>query len=124
MELQRYYEEVRRLIAEEQYDQAEAVLQSIPKQSADTEWNYWMAIIYLKRGWLENAKEYAQKACTAEPQNEQYQMLYQSLTSPPQESPAPSGESEKSDSFCRNCMDCCKCCRDWMECLECFGIGR
>ena len=109
------FADVRRLIDRKRYDDAEELLDGIPKDSRNSEWNFLKGFILFKRGWLEEAEVYAEKACEEDPYNEEYKNLMDELDGSDEsffKVYKPKGAGCSSCSLCMSlcCMDlCCGC---------------
>lgn len=109
------FDQVMDLITKEKYDDAERLLKSMQDHPDQARVNYYLAQVYMKKGWLESAVEYAGKAYSAEPDNQEYAGFYNDLNSQ-RNTAAP--DNDKSDMFCACCCtaiegtDCCCDCMD------------
>ncbi len=61
---------VRMAIAEGDISQAERLLNEAEEH--DAEWNFLMAVVSSRRGWMDDAKRYLETACRMDPTNEEY----------------------------------------------------
>lgn len=64
------FQSVRTLITLHMLDMAEQMLGKLPQTA---EWYYLMGMIYLNRGWYENARSHFDKAIQMDPDNPEYQ---------------------------------------------------
>lgn len=76
------YHDVRQLISSGRLDDAEQILDGVPQNSRKGEWNYLKGYILYKRGWLSEATNYVTRAREIDPSNQEYEKLYNTLTSP------------------------------------------
>jgi molecular chaperone DnaJ len=72
------YQNVRAYIQSGNIAQAEAELNNI--NSKDAEWNYLMGIVYLRKGWYDNAYNLISTACSMAPSNFEYRQALNSLS--------------------------------------------
>ncbi len=96
---------------------AEQLLNGTAERGA--EWNFLMATVAAKRGWVDEARHYYQTACQMDPDNEEYRTSYYAYTNTggyrPQGYRAPGTMSYSSD-------DCCsRFCAAWV-CSSIFGV--
>ncbi len=63
------FQSVRMLITMHMTDAAEQMLEKLPKTA---EWYYLKGVIYMNRGWYQNAKENFDIACAMDPGNSEY----------------------------------------------------
>ena len=66
------YNQIRRLINEDKYYEAEAMLNNIPVGSRNAEWAFLMGCVCLKKGWNLDAQRYFESACAQDPSNTEY----------------------------------------------------
>lgn len=59
------------------YSRAAEILNNIPYRGG--KWHYYAAIIYHSEGYYDEALEFAEKAVSLEPSNDDYRMLYKKL---------------------------------------------
>ncbi len=71
------FDNVRRLIAMHMLDAAVEMLRKLPQNA---EWYYLNGIIFLRRGWYSQAKEYIDRACGMDPQNAEYRAAQNNFT--------------------------------------------
>ncbi|MEG2353512.1 MAG: DnaJ domain-containing protein [Clostridium sp.] len=72
------YETVRQDINNNNLNGAQQKLNSIPTR--DAEWNYLMGLIFLRKGWYDNAKTYITTAYNMNPNNVEYRNSFNQLT--------------------------------------------
>ena len=70
------FADVRRLIQERRYAQAEELLDGIPAVSRDAQWHYLKGQILYQKGWLEEAHRHFEQATSMDPQNAEYRAAY------------------------------------------------
>lgn len=120
------FPDVRRQIAEGRLDDAETILDGIPKNMCSAEWYYLKGLIYRNRGWLNEAHSYFNQAVSLDPENAEYREAYNSLSKK-----ANGGYKLDYDehSGCSNCVGCTSgnclddLCTLWCcdNICECFG---
>lgn len=66
------YARIRELIEGKRLSEAESLLEEIPVNKRDGEWNFLMGFLSLKLGWFLNTQKYLQIACSMEPDNSEY----------------------------------------------------
>ena len=64
--------EVRRLISEGRYSEAEIIIDSTPAADRGAEWNYLKGNLLTQRGYYYDAMRYIEIACYLDPQNAEY----------------------------------------------------
>ncbi|MBE6541906.1 MAG: molecular chaperone DnaJ [Ruminococcaceae bacterium] len=64
--------EVRRLIAEGHYSEAELIIDSTPASDRGAEWNYLKGCLLTQRGFYYDAMRYIEIACYLDPANPEY----------------------------------------------------
>lgn len=73
------YSDVRQQINSGRIDDAEIILDGIPTNMRNAEWNYLKGVIYQRRGWMNEAYRCYQSACSMDPQNREYSTAFNSL---------------------------------------------
>lgn len=73
------FSQVRQLIINANYFEADNILNSTPAQSRNAEWNYLKGCIAMKRQYYTQAYSYLQKACMLDPQNMEYRQVFDQL---------------------------------------------
>ena len=66
------FADVRRLLSQNRYMDAEVLLDGIPAASRDAEWHYLKGIVLYRKGWLDEAFNHVQQACRMDPYNAEY----------------------------------------------------
>ncbi len=69
------YPQIRRMINEGRYSEAELNLDAVNISGRNAEWHYLKAIILLRRGWVYDALNHVDTACSMDPTNEEYRQL-------------------------------------------------
>lgn len=112
------FADVRRLISANRLDDAEQVLDGVQSSSRNAEWNFLKGYILHKRGWLDEATSYYERACTLEPYNSEYRRAYDLLRN--QKSGVFGGYNPSALGGCSLCNICTSLvCADM--CCECCG---
>ncbi len=114
------FADVRRLIMDNRFDDANAVLDGVPSDRRSAEWNFLKGTVLYHNGWLEQAYTYLNTAVNMEPGNSEFRAAFN------QASNMRSGSSGgykmgREKGGCGNpCNMCCTLlCAD--QCCECFG---
>ena len=94
--------------------EAERMLMSMSNRNG--EWNYLMGVIYLRRGWYDNARTYLQNAVNMEPNNMEYRNALNSVMNSAN-SYRTMGGGMSNDELCNCCAQLY--CAD--TCCECMG---
>ena len=112
------FADVRRLISANRLDDAEQLLDGVQISSRNAEWNFLKGYILHKRGWLDEATGYYERACALDPYNAEYRKAYDLLKS--QSSGNFGGYNPSHLGGCSTCNICTSfVCADM--CCECFG---
>lgn len=112
------YDDVRQLIEADRLDDAEQLLDGVRSDARNAEWNYLKGFILYKRGWLEEATSYFERACSYDPENAEYKEAYEKLLR--QRTGVFGGYNESKLSGCAVCNICSSLvCAD--ICCECCG---
>lgn len=114
------YYNVRVLIQQNKLDEAERILDSETGPDHKAEWYFLRGMCYFRRGWMQQAAQYFQRANQMEPNNMEYRQALENMTR--QQSygfggyNTPSGNQGGCDAcdicaglMCLNCL--CDCCR-------------
>lgn len=112
------FAQIRQLIIAEQYLQAESMLNSVPLQSRNAEWNFLKGCVAMKRQYYTQANSYLQRACSMDPSNEEYRSVYEQLKNA--RSQHGGFTVSRTSSSCSLC-DLCTCLMCTDCCCECFG---
>lgn len=111
--------EVRRLISEGQYSNAELIIDSTPASDRGAEWNYLKGCLLTQRGFYYDAMRYIEIACYLDPSNPEYREAKNRMRSRSKNY----GESYRQTNQTGDCDICGICstliCCD--TCCECFG---
>ncbi len=127
------YEEIQKLIADNNLDLAQAKLDE--RVVRDAEWHYVQSILFYKRNWFLESKKQLELACQMAPDNARYKQSLEKLTkilasntiSPDQMRTSSSntgsgpnvgaGNGTCTGSACMDCLMCNMCC----DCMQCMG---
>lgn len=111
------------MINEGRFAEAELNLDSVNQSGRNAEWHYLKAIILIRRGWMYDALNHIDTACSLDPSNEEYRQLKYNL----QRSANTYGTPYRSSAECSGCdictnlicADClCECCGgDLIRCI-------
>lgn len=66
------FSEIRTMINNGAYMQAQLALESMPQTARNAEWHYLYGCIFLQRGWIHDATRYFDIACHMDPDNAEY----------------------------------------------------
>ena len=111
------YNEIRRLINNNNAPRAEAMLNEIPTQDRGAEWNFLMGCVFVKKGYFVDAQRFFDTACSMDPYNNEYRAAQEHLRSRANgygggynapRSGGCSGCDICSSLICADC--CCECC--------------
>ncbi len=114
------YGDIRNLIMQRRYTQAEELLDGIPSASRTAEWFYLKGMVLHQKGWLEEADRHFRQAAAMEPSNMEYQAAVNRSSS------NRSGQYTASYGQQSGCCsgDSCDCCTSLICadcCCECMG---
>ena len=115
------FPEVRRLIAEGKYSEAEMMIDSTPSGDRGAEWNYLKGCLLVQRGYVYDAQKYIETACYLDPNNTEYRAARDKLRSQ-----ASSFGGSYRQAGGSNDPDCCGICASLMimdACCDCCGRG-
>ena len=69
------YIKVRELINNNQYADAELILDGVSEANRNAEWNFLKGCVLIKRGWYFDAQKYLETACYLDPSNSEYRSV-------------------------------------------------
>ncbi len=75
------YNEIRRYINNGNDRQAETLLNNIPVEERNAEWNFLMGCVCVKRGFFVDAQRFFDTACSMDPYNNEYRAAQERLRS-------------------------------------------
>ena len=114
------YHDIRSLVNQRRYTQAEELLDGIPAASRTAEWYYLKGVVLYQKGWLEEADRHFRQALLMDPSNTEYQ------TAVNRSSANRSGQYTANYGRPAGCCgdDTCNCCSSLLCadcCCECMG---
>ena len=118
------YPDIRRLIMQNRFEEAETLLDGIPVGRRDAEWHFLKGSVFYSRGWLDDAMAHFSSACQMNPNNPEYRAAYQRMMWQRQGNMGggPNGQYRTPHQAAGpNACDCCQgmICADC--CCECMG---
>lgn len=114
------FAEVRRLIMDNRFDDANAVLDGVPTDRRNAEWNFLKGTVLYHRGWLEQAYTYLQAAVNMEPGNSEFRAAFNQASKMRSGSSGGYKVGRSGGDGCNPCNMCCSLmCMD--QCCECCG---
>lgn len=108
--------DIRRLVFENRVSDADTLLSGIPLSERTAEWYYLKGMVFMKRGWSEQAFSYFSQAYEREPSNSEYANAYFRMKNA--RSGANGGYDTSGSGMCMSpsCSDiCCL-----LMCADCF----
>lgn len=108
------FAEIRNMIYSNNIQKAIEMLNRIPGERRNAEWNFLMGSAYYKKGWVNDARTYFQTACTMDPGNTEYAAAYNNLNHASQQY----GNYGQNMGMCGSGSGC-ECCAQLM-CLDCL----
>ena len=73
------FSDVRQCINSGRLDDAETILNGVPSYMISAEWHYLKGVIHQRRGWLNEAYNCYQTACSLDPQNREYAAAFNAM---------------------------------------------
>ena len=70
------YTDVRRLIDQRRLEEADEILNGVPENNRDAEWNFLKGCVLYSKGWFDGALNYLRTAVNMDPSNPEYRTLY------------------------------------------------
>lgn len=116
------FAEVRRLINEEKYTDAELIIDSTPSGDRGAEWNYLKGCLLVRRGKYFEGQRYIETACYLDPNNAEYIQARQNL----RYQAGSFGSSYRTSRGNVGEPDCCGICTTFLiadACCNCCGSG-
>lgn len=113
------FAEVRRLISEGKYSDAELIIDSTPSGDRGAEWNFLKGVLLSRRGYFYDAQKHIETACYLDPQNVEYRNAKNNLRYQ-----AGSFGGSYRQSSGSNDPDCCSICTSLLimdACCDCCG---
>ena len=120
------FAEIRVMINNGAYMQAQTALEAMPQEARGAEWHYLYGCILLQRGWIHDATRYFDAACRMDPDNAEYRSARVRLDNMAQDYRSAGRQMRGGDCGDGGCCDCSACdicstllCADC--CCECMG---
>ena len=111
------YTQVRELINNRRYSDAELILDAVSASNRNAEWNFLKGCVLIQRGWYYDAQKYLETACYLDPTNSEYRAaldrIRQNTASYGGGYHTSSGGGTSACDICSSliCADClCECC--------------
>lgn len=104
--------EIRNLINERNFYEADVRLNSVPSERRNAEWHYLKGCVFVGRGWYFEASKFFETACRLDPNNEEYRNAFNNIN----QSSENLNKRDPSGSACTICQGllcadcCCECC--------------
>ena len=110
------FAEVRRLINQNAFYDAEQILRATDPAAQDAEWHFLMGCVLYKRGYFLDATRMLDRACAMDPQNVEYRQAREMLRNQTSTYGGGYRTASNSDCLCDGCMTliCCDSCCDCM----------
>ena len=109
---------IRRLINANRINEAETLLNGMNTSERNAEWHFLMSLIFYRKGWLQDARNEINTACSMDPYNQEYRAFQQRMSSGSYQSPYAGMNTNSAQctgcDICQGllCADCC---------CECMG---
>ena len=104
--------EIRNLINERNFYEADVRLNSVPSERRNAEWHYLKGCVFVGRGWYFEASKFFETACRLDPNNEEYRNAFNNINQS-SENLNKRDSSGTAWTICQGllCADCCcECC--------------
>lgn len=104
--------EIRNLINERNFYEADVRLNSVPSERRNAEWHYLKGCVFVGRGWYFEASKFFETACRLDPNNEEYKNAFNNIN----QSSENLNKRDPSGTACTICQGllcadcCCECC--------------
>ena len=104
--------EIRNLINERNFYEADVRLNSVPSERRNAEWHYLKGCVFVGRGWYFEASKFFETACRLDPNNEEYRNAFNNIN----QSSENLNKRDPSGTACSICQGllcadcCCECC--------------
>lgn len=104
--------EIRNLINERNFYEADVRLNSVPSERRNAEWHYLKGCVFVGRGWYFEASKFFETACRLDPNNEEYRNAFNNIN----QSSENLNRRDSSGTACTICQGllcadcCCECC--------------
>jgi len=114
------FPDIRRLIMENRFDDANAVLDGVPTDRRNAEWNFLKGTVLYRRGWLEQSYVYLNTAVNMAPGNSEFRAAFNQVSRMRSGSAGGYKVGKKDKDGCNPFGMCCSLmCAD--QCCECCG---
>ncbi len=115
------FSDVRQMINNKRYNEAEELLDGVPMTRRNAEWYFLRGTVLYHRGWVEQAYEHFSQAVQLDPSNAEFRSAYNVVQS--QRSGRRGGYSYDTDRAERGCNPLSMCCGMFCadSCCECCG---
>ena len=119
------FPDIRQLILQNRFEEAEMLLDGIPAARRDAEWHFLKGSVYYSRGWLDDAAAHFTSAYQMNPNNPEYRAAYQRVVWQRQGNMggSPNGQYRTPGQNAGGCSTC-DCCASMLCadcCCECMG---
>lgn len=109
---------IRDLINKGRIDEAETLLSRMSDSERTAEWHFLMSLVYYRKGWMQDARNEINMACSMDQYNNEYRAFQQRMGQGSAQSPYAGANTNASG--CSGCDVCSSLlCADC--CCECFG---
>jgi len=100
--------DIRNLINEHNFYEADLRLNSIPADRRNAEWHYLKGCVFMGRGWYFEASKFFSQACRMDPDNDEYRRAYENINRSSDNFGGGGGGCTACD-VCQGmiCADCC-----------------
>ncbi len=110
---------IRTLIGSGRINEAEILLGGFSVAERNAEWHFLTSLVYYRKGWLQNARDEINTACSMEPYNNEYRAFQQRMSSGAYSSPYSNMNTNTNGCTCSTCdicnaLLCADCCCDCM----------
>lgn len=109
------YTRVRTLINAGRTGEAQIILERVEPSARTAEWHFLAGTVYYSKGWMQNARDEINTACSIDPYNSEYRAFQQRMNSGYSDSPYTG--MNRNSSECGD--DTCCCCCQQLLCLDC-----
>ncbi len=117
------FSDIRALIAQRRYAQAEELLDGVPAASRNAEWHYLKGQVLYQKGWLEEANRHFTYASNMDPNNAEYRAAVNRAANQRSGGYTQNGPRGCTCSPCDVCstLICADCCCECMgsDCISC-----
>ena len=113
------YFEIRQLINNQNFDEADIRLEAITASNRNAEWHFLKGCILTRRGWFFDAQKHFDTACNMDPQNAEYRHASERLKNSANGYSNTWNEPNRhKNTYGNDCFYCCPCsCQDILCCI-------